>query len=67
MIETRKKISAATSGENNPFYGKTHTEQTKNLLRELNTGKKLSEDAKNKISIKRQGHAVSDETRQKIR
>ena len=31
--ETREKISKATKGENNPFYGKKHTEDTKEKIR----------------------------------
>lgn len=32
--ETKQKISIANSGENNPFYGKTHTEETKKKMSE---------------------------------
>ena len=31
--ETLRKISLAFSGENNPFYGKKHTEETKSILK----------------------------------
>lgn len=34
--EVKDKISISTSGEKNPFYGKTHTEETKQKLREIN-------------------------------
>lgn len=34
--EIRDKISVSTSGEKNHFYGKTHTEVTKQRLREIN-------------------------------
>jgi hypothetical protein len=30
--EWRKKVSIATTGKNNPFYGKEHTIQTKKIL-----------------------------------
>ena len=33
--ETKKKLSIAHSGENNYFYGKTHTEETKSILSEI--------------------------------
>lgn len=39
--EHRKQISEAMSGEHNPFYGKTHTEETKRKMR-----KPRSEEAK---------------------
>ena len=37
-------------GENNPFYGKKHTEEIKQKLRESNLGKKASEETKQKSS-----------------
>ena len=39
-----------TKGEKNSFYGKHHTVETKEKLRKLNVGKKLSEEHKQKIS-----------------
>lgn len=36
-------------GEGNPFYGKKHTEETKQKIREYRLGKKLSEETKLKI------------------
>lgn len=36
--ETRKKLSVAFSKENNPFYGKNHTEETKTKLSEARKG-----------------------------
>lgn len=38
------------SGEHNPFYGKHHTEETKQYYRELFTGQKISDEHKLKIS-----------------
>lgn len=35
--ETLEKISDAYRGENNPFYGRKHTEETKNILRDATT------------------------------
>lgn len=35
--ETRHKISLATQGENNPFYGKTHTEEVKQMISNSNS------------------------------
>jgi len=38
--------------EKNPFYKKKHTKETIKKLRNINLGKTLSEETKNKISIK---------------
>ena len=38
-------------GKNHPFYGKHHTEETRQLLREQKLGKKLSEIARKNQSI----------------
>lgn len=64
--ETRKKISKATSGENNPFYGKQHSEETKKKLSEINKGKKLSNEIRKKISESHKGKKFSDEHKRKI-
>lgn len=51
--ETRKKMSLSGKEKMNkfpnPFKGKKHTEETRNLLRLLNTGKRLTEEHKAKI------------------
>ena len=44
-IETRKKMSDSHKGENNHFYGKHHTEEVKNKLSKINTGKHHSEES----------------------
>ena len=36
--------SQRVRGENNPMWGKTHTEQARQAIREKNTGKKLTEE-----------------------
>ncbi len=41
--EIKKKMSKSTSGENNPFYKKNHSEETKQKLREKSLGKSLEE------------------------
>ena len=48
--EFKEKRSEKYRGEGNPFYGKQHSEETKEKLREINTGKTLSEETKRKIS-----------------
>ncbi len=64
--EQRKKLKERTSGENNPFYGKYHNEQTKDIIRIHNQGRKLSEEHKRKIGEKSIGRKLSQETREKI-
>ena len=41
--EQKNALSEKRKGENNHFYGKHHTEETKQILRELNKNKKPSE------------------------
>jgi hypothetical protein len=55
--ETKRKISKANSGINNPFYGKKHSEETKKKYSEsrsgpnnVNFGKVLSEEHRRKLS-----------------
>ena len=43
------------SGSNNPMYGKTHTDKVRQRLREANTGKKLSKEVRNKMSLSKKG------------
>lgn len=57
MNEIRKKMSEATSGENNHNYGKHLPEETRNKIsnslkgeKHWNYGKKTSEETRNKIS-----------------
>jgi group I intron endonuclease len=49
--ETRQKLSKTHKGENNAFYGKTHTEETKRKISEMRKGKPLSEEHKQKIKM----------------
>lgn len=53
--ETKKRFSKERTGEGNPFFGKTHTEQWKKETSERTkkrmTGKKLSENWKTNIGI----------------
>lgn len=51
--EIKKKISKANKGVNNPFYGKTHSEEARKKMSEKRKGikrKPRSEETKNKIS-----------------
>ena len=70
--ETKKKQSNIAKErfsipENNPFYGKRHTEETRNILSQKNKGKpspnkgkQLPEETKQKISKAKKGKPLSD-------
>jgi group I intron endonuclease len=62
----RMKISKAITGNKNPFYGKTHTEDVRKRISLANKGKSLSEETKRKISKTNKGRYVSEETRKKL-
>lgn len=74
--DTRKKISEAASGKNNPMfgvsgelsprYGKLHTIETKERIAKSLTGKKLSEETRRKMSASRVGKSPSKEKREKL-
>jgi len=67
------RFSKSITGENNPFYGKNHTEETKEKLKIINKGKKLSEELKEKMRISRlsknnhfYGKSHTEKTKQKM-
>ena len=69
--ETRKKLSKAFSGKNNPQYNKKgenhpaygyrHTKEAKRKISEANKGKELSDETKEKISRAHTGKELSVE------
>ena len=58
--ETKLKISISTSGENNPFYGRQHTEETRRKMRENH----WDCSGKNHYLY---GKHIKDETKEKLR
>ena len=54
------------SGENNPMYGKHHSEETRKKLSESNKGRHPSEETKRKISESQKGKHHSEETLKKM-
>ena len=77
--DSLKKLSVASSGENNPFFGKTHSEESKRKLSKKllgkpgpNLGRKFSEESKEKMSkshlgnTNRLGKTFSEEAKEKI-
>ena len=72
--ETRKKMSdlrqGTCKGEENPFFGKHHTEETKEKNRQAHVGKKLSEETRQKMKGRASsflGKQHSEETKAKMR
>lgn len=66
-------IIIGKSGSDNPFYGKTHSNKTKEKLSRINSGannpayqKPVSEETKRKISKAHKGKPKSEEVRKKI-
>lgn len=49
--KTKLKMSIASTGKLNGFYGKTHSQETKDKISMSRMGKIQSKEAKNKISI----------------
>ena len=71
--EFKKEQSERNSGENNPFYGKHHTEETRRKISETSKGKQFSEEHKEKISKANSGEnnywfgkQLSEEHKEKI-
>lgn len=56
--ERKKELSKLMKGENNPFYGKKHSEETKLIISKKAIGRKTSDKTKEKISnsFKINGH-----------
>ena len=67
--EYSKIASDAVSGENNPMWNKTHTDQAKNKIRQANLGNQINEEQRKKISDSKLGRKrapFSDEWRAKL-
>ena len=57
----------ALFGEDNGFYGRTHTEETKRIISEKKKGSKLSKEHRKIISDTHKGVPKSEEQKEKIR
>ena len=67
--EFRQKMLANrrdSTGDKNPFYGKHHTEETKERLRQQSIGRKPSEEARRKMSVSSTERWKNEEYRQLI-
>ena len=57
IIETKNKMSLQRKGENNYFYGKTHSDHTKEIMRQKALARNHSVETKDKMS-KAHGYPV---------
>ena len=68
--ETRQKIAEARKGENNPFFGKTLSNEHRKKLSESLKGRTFSSETRQKMSVNNgrfwKGKTMSAETRQKM-
>lgn len=55
VVKMRENLKERMSGDKNPFFGKTHSDETKRKLSEINKGKKVSKDVAKKISQANKG------------
>lgn len=55
IIKMREKLCERMSGDKNPFFGKTHSDETKRKLAEANKNRIISTTTKNKISKANKG------------
>lgn len=62
-VETRKKLSEAITGEKNYWYGKHHSDETKEKIRQSKLGTKHSEETKRKMSKIHSGQTHTLESR----
>lgn len=53
-------------GEANPFYGRTHTQETKDAIGRANRGRSHTQSSKDAIAESKRGVPRSPEVRQKI-
>lgn len=66
-IDVIEKIRQSTTGENNHFFGKNHTNKTKlKMIKSWETREKVSDETKERMSQSQIGREHSKETKQKI-
>lgn len=64
--EHKAKLRHAKSGDKNPMYGRTHTQESREKMSNANTGKKISVETRQKVSKSLTGRKHTDETKQKM-
>lgn len=66
QLAFRKSYKKTGYGDKNPFYGKHHSQETKQKLRQIRTGSKNSQESKNKISLGLKKYYSNIQNRQKL-
>jgi group I intron endonuclease len=68
--EEKRNISTAKKGkgmgEDNPFYGKKHSEETRKKMSLSHSGAVVSEETKRKMSESHKGHVWTEESKSKV-
>ena len=64
--ETRRKMSEANRGENNPMFGKNLSAETRKKMSDAKKGKTKSAETRRKMSDANKGEPKSAETRRKM-
>jgi group I intron endonuclease len=64
--KTKLNKSLQIRGSNNPFYGKTHTDETKRKISESNKNRKMSNEFVEKRRSYMKDNPITEETRKKI-
>lgn len=65
--ELKQSFSEMFSGDKNPFYGKSHSEDSLKKIGDVNRGKVLNEEWRKKLSESTKGRKKSEEHKNKIR
>ena len=66
FLQLGEHTSLHDEGENHPFYGKHHTDETRIKMSESRKGKPKTEEWKNKIGESNKGKKMSEEARKKM-
>ncbi|MGL6229403.1 MAG: NUMOD3 domain-containing DNA-binding protein [Culicoidibacterales bacterium] len=61
-----RHLSIDVAGENNPFYGKTHSPEVVARIKAKNIGRKQSDETRMKKSVKLRGKKKTEEHKSKI-
>lgn len=59
-------LARSKSGENNPWFGKSRSEETRKKISSANIGKEVSEETRQRMSVSKIGKPRSENTKQKI-